>query len=58
MPDLLRSVLRIMSYSNSFKKVLNILAREIRAWKPDKNRQVVERDIEAYELVTAERLLF
>ena len=57
MPNLLKSVLRIMSYSNSFKKVLNILSRVIRAWKFDKSRKIVERDIEASELVTAERLL-
>ena len=54
---LLDAVARIMCYSNSFKKVLNILARVIRAWKSGKTAEIVRRDVVATELVEAERLV-
>ena len=51
------SVIRVSEYSNSFKKVLNILARVTRGWKLGKTKDVVSKDPIASELQLAERLM-
>jgi hypothetical protein len=54
LPDLWNAIISTMNYSNSLRKVLNILSRMIRAWKLGKTVEVVKEDPKANELELAE----
>ena len=56
-PNVWDAVLKVMSYSNTFKKVLSILARVTRGWKLGKTVEVASQDPVATELLLAERLV-
>ena len=55
--SMLVAVNKALMYSNSLKKVMNLLARVSRAWKLGKSKEIVSQDPVAAELLEVERLV-
>ena len=56
-PNAWDAIIKVMTYSNSYRKVRSILTRVLRGWKCGKTKDIVSLDPVAIELQESERLI-